>query len=62
MPSDRKITANRNYAKKSTGPRSVAGREAARRQARRHGSAVAIGGDPAPFMKTLSKASLSNGT
>jgi hypothetical protein len=47
MPSDRKITANRNNAKKSTGPRSVAGREAARRNARRHGLAVAIGGDPA---------------
>jgi hypothetical protein len=47
MPSDRKITANRNNAKKSTGPHSVAGREAARRNARRHGLAVAVGGDPA---------------
>jgi hypothetical protein len=47
VTSDRKITANRNNAKKSTGPRSAAGREAARRNARRHGLAVAIGGDPA---------------
>jgi hypothetical protein len=47
MPSLRQIEANRNNAKKSTGPRSVAGREAVRRNARRHGLAVAIGGDPA---------------
>ena len=65
MPSDRKITANRNNAKKSTGPRSVAGREAARRNARRHGLAVAIGGDPAfqGDIEKLAKAlSLSSGT
>ena len=65
MPSDRKITANRNNAKKSTGPRSVAGREAARRNARRHGLAVAIGGDPAfhEDIEKLAKAlSLSSGT
>jgi hypothetical protein len=47
MPSDRKITANRNNAKKSTGPRSKAGREASRRNARRHGLAIDIGSDPA---------------
>jgi hypothetical protein len=47
MPSDRKITANRNNAKKSTGPRSKAGREASRRNARRHGLAIDIGADPA---------------
>jgi hypothetical protein len=46
MTSDRKITANRNNAKKSTGPRTTAGRDAARRNARSHGLAVAIGGDP----------------
>ena len=65
MPSDRKVTANRNNAKKSTGPRSVAGREAARRNARRHGLAVAIGGDPAfhEDIEKLAKAlSLSSGT
>ena len=65
MPSDRKITANRNNAKKSTGPRSVAGREAARRNARRHGLAVAIGGDPAfheDIEKVAKALSLSNGT
>src|SRR5271165_5733036 len=64
MPSDRKITANRRNAKKSTGPRSVAGREAARRNARRHGLAVAIGGDPAfhDDIETLAKAlSLASG-
>jgi glutathione synthase/RimK-type ligase-like ATP-grasp enzyme len=47
MSSDRKITANRNNAKKSTGPRSKAGREASRRNARRHGLAIDIGADPA---------------
>jgi hypothetical protein len=65
MPSDRKITANRNNAKKSTGPRSSAGREAARRNARRHGLAVAIGGDPAlheDIEKVAKALSLSNGT
>jgi hypothetical protein len=64
MPLDRKITANRNNAKKSTGLRSVAGREAARRNARRHGLAVA-GGDPAfhEDIERVAKAlSLSNGT
>ena len=47
MPSDRQIAANRNNAKKSTGPRSDAGRAASRRNARRHGLAIAIGTDPA---------------
>jgi hypothetical protein len=47
MPSDRQIAANRNNAKKSTGPRSDAGREASRRNARRHGLAIAIETDPA---------------
>jgi hypothetical protein len=47
MPSDRQIAANRKNAKKSTGPRSQAGREALRRNALRHGLAVAIGTDPA---------------
>jgi hypothetical protein len=65
VTSDRKITANRNNAKKSTGPRSGAGREAARRNARRHGLAVAIGGDPA-FHEDIEKLavalSLASGT
>lgn len=47
MPSDRQIAANRNNAKKSTGPRSDAGRAASRRNARRHGLAIVIGTDPA---------------
>lgn len=47
MPSDRQIAANRKNAKKSTGPRSHTGREALRRNALRHGLAVAIGTDPA---------------
>jgi hypothetical protein len=46
MTSDQQIAANRNNAKKSTGPRSKAGREVSRRNARRHGLAVAIGNDP----------------
>src|SRR3977135_3882070 len=47
MPSDRQIAANRNNAQKSTGPRSKAGREASRGNARRHGLAIDIGTDPA---------------
>jgi hypothetical protein len=46
MPSDRKIAANRNNARKSTGPRSKEGREASRRNALRHGLAIEIGTDP----------------
>jgi len=64
MPSDRQIAANRNNAKKSTGPRSEAGREASRRNARRHGLAIAIRTDPAfhDDIETLAKAlSLSRG-
>jgi hypothetical protein len=47
MTSDRKIAANRKNAKKSTGPRSAAGRAASRKNARRHGLATGIGSDPA---------------
>ena len=47
MASERQIAANRRNAKKSTGPRSQAGREASRRNARRHGLAIAIETDPA---------------
>ena len=47
MLSDRQIAANRNNAKKSTGPRSKEGREVSRRNARRHGLAIDIGTDPA---------------
>jgi hypothetical protein len=47
MTSDRKIAANRNNSKKSTGARSKAGREASRRNALRHGLAIDIGTIPA---------------
>ena len=47
MTSERKIAANRNNAKKSTGPRSSAGRAVSRRNALRHGLAASIGNDPA---------------
>jgi hypothetical protein len=47
MPSARQIAANRKNAKKSTGPRSEAGREASRGNARRHGLAVSIRADSA---------------
>jgi hypothetical protein len=47
MASKRQIAANRKNAKKSTGPRSKAGREASRHNARRHGLAIAIETDPA---------------
>ena len=46
MSSDRKITANRSNAKKSTGPRSEAGRDVSCRNAQRHGLAIDIGNDP----------------
>jgi hypothetical protein len=46
MASSRKIAANRSNARKSTGPRSKAGREASRRNALRHGLAVPIGTAP----------------
>lgn len=45
MPSERKIAANRSNAKKSTGPRSKAGR--LRRNSLRHGLAISIRSDPA---------------
>jgi hypothetical protein len=47
MSSDQQIAANRSNAQKSTGPRSKAGREVSRRNARRHGLAIDIGADPA---------------
>jgi hypothetical protein len=45
MASERQIAANRNNAKKSTGPRSDAGRRRSRLNALHHGLAIAIGGD-----------------
>jgi hypothetical protein len=47
MASERKIAANRENAKKSTGPRTEVGRATSRQNARRHGLATAIGSDPA---------------
>jgi hypothetical protein len=47
MPTDRQLAANRENARKSTGPRSLAGRNASRRNALRHGLAIGIGADPA---------------
>ena len=47
MTSERKIAANRKNAKKSTGPRTEAGRAISRQNARRHGLATGIGRDPA---------------
>jgi hypothetical protein len=47
MASARQIAANRKNAKRSTGPRSQAGREASRRNALRHGLAIAVEADPA---------------
>jgi hypothetical protein len=46
MTSNRKIESNRKNAQKSTGPRSEAGQRHSRRNALRHGLAVAIGSDP----------------
>jgi hypothetical protein len=47
MPSDKQIAANRDNAKKSTGPCSKAGRDVSRRNALRYGLAIDIGIDPA---------------
>jgi hypothetical protein len=63
MTSERKIAANRNNAKKSTGPRSEGGRSVSRQNALRHGLAVSIGnesafgGDVEDLAKLLSSAS-----
>ncbi len=63
MTSERKIAANRNNAKKSTGPRSEGGRSVSRHNALRHGLAVSIGnesafgGDVEDLAKLLSSAS-----
>jgi hypothetical protein len=63
MTSERKIAANRNNAKKSTGPRSDAGRAVSRLNALRHGLAATIGndaafdGDVADLAKVISSAS-----
>jgi hypothetical protein len=46
MTSDRKAASNRMNARKSTGPKSEAGRRRSRRNALRHGLAIAIGSDP----------------
>ena len=50
--SDRKIASNRKNAQKSTGPRSEAGRERSRRNALRHGLAIAVASNPA-FSKEI---------
>jgi hypothetical protein len=62
MTSERKIAANRDNAKKSTGPRSEGGRSVSRHNALRHGLAVSIGnesfgGDVEDLAKVLSSAS-----
>jgi hypothetical protein len=43
MASERQIAANRRNARKSTGPRSGAGRKRASRNAYRHGLSLGIG-------------------
>ena len=50
--SDRKIASNRKNAQKSTGPRSEAGRARSRRNALRHGLAIAVASNPA-FSKEI---------
>src|SRR5688572_3683760 len=47
ISSERKREANRANAKRSTGPRTAAGKAASRCNARRHGLAVPVGNDPA---------------
>jgi hypothetical protein len=50
--SERKVISNRRNAQKSTGPRSELGRLRSRRNALRHGLAIAIGSDPS-FSKDI---------
>ena len=52
MTSERKATSNRKNAQNSTGPRSELGRRRSRRNALRHGLAIAIGSDPS-FSKAI---------
>ena len=54
MASKRQLEANRENARKSTGPRSEAGRATSRHNARRHGLATGIGSDPA-FRENIDK-------
>jgi hypothetical protein len=63
MTSERKIASNRNNAKKSTGPRSEAGRRHSRLNALRHGLAVAIGSQPSlnKDVEALAKALVGDG-
>jgi hypothetical protein len=63
MTSDRKIAANRSNAKKSTGPQSERGRLRSRRNAVRHGLAVAIGSQPSysEDIEALAKALVGDG-
>jgi hypothetical protein len=47
MISARKLRANRANSRRSTGPRTIAGRATAARNSRRHGPAIPIPSDPA---------------
>ena len=47
MISERKLRANRANSRRSTGPRTIAGRAAAARNSRRHGLAIPIPSAPA---------------
>lgn len=52
MTSERKAASNRKTAQNSTGPRTELGHRRSRRNALRHGLAIAIGSDPA-FSKEI---------
>jgi hypothetical protein len=47
VTSDRKLSTNQRNAAKSTGPKSVAGKQRSRRNALSHGLAVPVSADPA---------------
>jgi hypothetical protein len=63
MTSDRKIAANRNNGRRSSGPRTAAGKASSRRNALRHGLAVSILDEPAMCaeVETLAHAIAGNG-
>lgn len=58
MASERQLRANRENAKRSTGPKTVAGRLKSSRNALRHGLSVPLSADPAAAMKACQIAQL----
>lgn len=58
MASEKQLRANRENAKRSTGPKTAAGRLKSSRNALRHGLSVPLSADPAAAMKACQIAQL----